>query len=555
MKYHNGQPLSHLGDLAAMGAQRYGEKVAIRLGDSHRTYAELHEESDRIASALANAGVGSGDRVAIAMENTLEFVPILYGIIKAGGVAVPLNIQLSQERLGYVLNDADVSVCFGSEQLHELAVGLHDDLGLDLTIVPGGGSAEGVTAEGVEPFETFATSDSFERFDADITDVCIQGYTSGTTGYPKGVPMTHQNVLEVLQAFTQTEEIDPETDTTLTITPMFHILGLIGTTLLTLYSGREVVLMNQVDGASLLEAIDTHEVTDFTAVPAIYLDIVEEYEATPDRYDISSLTSIGTGAAPLPEDTRRRIEGTFDSALVEGWAMTETVAAGTTGAARGRQKGAGCIGQPIPGIEMKLVDPDTRETRVPPEHLDPYSPADLTGYEPDFEDETKYTGEIAIRGPQVFEGYYEMPEENEDAFEDEGWFYTDDIARVDEDRFLWMVDRADDMMIVGGENVYPAEIEDKLFTHPDIQEAAVVPATHERKGEAPIAYVVPADDADLTEEEVREFALEHVAPYAHPRTVIFVEEFPRSGSGKVQRYKLEERAKEEVGSIESSEEI
>lgn len=436
MKYHNGQPLRHLADLAAMGAQRYGDKVAIRLKDSDRTYAALHEESDRIASALANEGVSPGDRVAIAMENTLEFVPVLYGISKVDGVAVPLNIQMSQERLGYVLNDADVSVCFGSEQLRELVVGLHNELDLDLTVIPDGG-----TAEGVESFEEFANSgSSFERSAGDITDVCIQGYTSGTTGYPKGVPMTHQNVLAVLQAFTQTEEIDPETDTTLTITPMYHILGLIGTTLLTLYSGREVVLMNQVDGTSLLEAIDSHGVTDFTTVPAIYLDMVEEYETNPERYDISSLTSIGTGAAPLPEDTRHRIEGTFDSTLIEGWAMTETVAAGTTGTARGQQKDAGCIGQPIPGIEMKLVDPVTRETKVPPEHLDPYTPADMTGYEPDFEDETTYTGEIAIRGPQVFEGYYEMPEENEVAFDDEGWFYTDDIARVDEDRSLWMVD-------------------------------------------------------------------------------------------------------------------
>ncbi len=552
MKYYDGEPIEHLGDVAAMGSQRYDEKVAIRLEGATKTYAELHEESDRIASALTAAGLEPDDRVTIAMENTLEFVPVLYGIIKAGGVAVPLNIQLSQDRLGYVLMDADVSVCFGSDRLRELAVGLHDGLDLDLTVIP-----DGDDAEGIEASDEFVASGSapFDMVDRDITDDCIQGYTSGTTGDPKGVPMTHENLLGVLQAFSEIQEIDPQTDTTLTITPMFHIMGLIGTTLTTLYNGRDVVLMNQVEGDALLEAIDTYGVTDFTAVPAIYLDMVEAYEANPDQYDVSSLTSLGTGAAPLPEDTRRRIEGVFGVALVEGWAMTETVAAGTADSARGVQKGAGCIGQTIPGIELKLVDPETRETRVPPEHLDPYAPAELTGYDPDFEDETTYTGEIAIRGLQVFDGYYEMPEKNAEVFDDDGWFYTDDIARVDEDRYLWMVDRADDMLIVGGENVYPAEVEDELFMHPEIQEAAVVATSHARKGEAPVAYVLPADDAELTEAEVRQFALERVPAYAHPRRVEFVDELPRSGSGKVQRYQLEERAEEEIGTIESSEEV
>jgi long-chain acyl-CoA synthetase len=385
--------------------------------------------------------------------------------------------------------------------------------------------------------------------------VCLQGYTSGTTGDPKGVPMTHKNVLRTLQSFTETEEIDPETDSILTITPMFHILGLIGSTLLTLYNGRSVVLQNQTDPEALLTSIDEFEITDFSAVPAIYIDMVRELEANPEKYDVSSISNLGVGAAPLPDDTRKRIEGTFGVALVEGWAMTETVAAGTTASARGAQKGAGCVGQPVPEIEMKLVDPDTRETRVPPEHLDPRAPADLTGYSPNFDEEETYTGEIAIRGPQVFSGYHNLPEKNDEVFDEEGWFYTEDIARVDEDRSIWMVDRADDMMVVGGENVYPAEVEDELFKHPDIAAAAVVAVPHEIKGEAPIAYVVPEDGASVSETEIRKFALEHVAAYAHPRRVLFVDELPRSGTDKIQRYKLEEQAEEEIGELESSKEL
>lgn len=162
-------------------------------------------------------------------------------------------------------------------------------------------------------------------------------------------------------------------------------------------------------------------------------------------------------------------------------------------------------------------------------------------------DEADRTGEIAVRGPQVFEGYHDLPAKNEAVFDADGWFHTEDIARVDEDGHLWIVDRADDMIIAGGENIYPAEVEDALYDHPDIAEAAVVAAPHEVKGEAPVAFVVPEDGTDLDEQAVREFALEHVPTYAHPRRVWFVDELPRSATRKVQRYRLEERVEAELG--------
>jgi long-chain acyl-CoA synthetase len=183
--------------------------------------------------------------------------------------------------------------------------------------------------------------------------------------------------------------------------------------------------------------------------------------------------------------------------------------------------------------------------------LRPFPDPDL-----DFEDHESVTGEVAIRGPNVFEGYFGLPERTNEVFDDEGYFYTEDIARVDEDGYFWMVDRADDMIIVGGENVYPAEVESALYEHPDVAEAAVVGAAHEVKGEAPVAFVVLEAGSEVTEEDIRRFSLEHVATYAHPRRVFFVDELPRSATQKVQRFKLEEEAGELLdGPLSSSEEL
>jgi long-chain acyl-CoA synthetase len=233
--------------------------------------------------------------------------------------------------------------------------------------------------------------------------------------------------------------------------------------------------------------------------------------------------------------------------MFEGWGMTETSPAGALAPPMGVRKGAGCVGPPMPGVRLKLVDPDTRADRVAHEDLVPFPDDSLP-----FDDEAAVTGEIAVQGPNVFEGYHNRPEANEQVFDDEGWFYTGDIARVDADGFLWMIDRVDDVIVVGGEDVYPATVEDALYDHPAVAEAAVVAAPHEVKGEAPVAYVVTESDADVTEAELREFTLDHVATYAHPRRIFFVETLPRGGTRKVKRYKLEERAERDTGGAVSA---
>lgn len=553
MEYYNDEPLRHVGDVPAMSAERYGGKLAFEYRGEEYSYHDLEERSNQVANALQAEGVTPDDRVAVYIENSLQFPETFFGTIKAGAVPVPLNHRMDLGRLAYVIDDSGADYLVGSSVFAGTVHDLYRDTDVETVLLPG--SDEFVDYDGVVD----SSSSEFTRPSRSFDDVAVQPYTSGTTGDPKGVLTSHRNLLTTVNSYRRVGGGDPEKDSVLVVLPLFHMFGLSTVMLVSVYSGASIILKTLPVASSLLEAITEHEITSFGAVPAIFIEMVREYEENPDRYDVSSIERLGSGAAPLAEDTRRRIEDEFETPLVEGWGMTETSPAGTIQSSRGVVKGAGCIGQPLPDLEMKLVDPDTRETRVPADYLDPTTPPRLSGYEPDFDESEGVTGEIAVRGPQIFQGYHDLPNQTDAVFDDDGWFYTGDIARVDEDRYLWMVDRADDMIIVGGENVYPAEVENALFDHPDVEEAAVVAAPHDVKGEAPVAFVVLGHGVevgvDVTEDGVREFVLERVASYAHPRRVFFVDSLPRSGTQKVQRYKLETEAGERVGELTSSEQL
>jgi len=559
MEYHDGDPLHHVGDVPAMGAHRYGEKTAIILQEygEHQSFAELDERANRVASALVERGVEPDDRVALFLPNTLQFPETFFGAIRAGAVPVPLNLRMDAETLTYILEDADVDHLVTSPLL---VGGMETDRA---TIVAPGEVAEaagvstqyvpGMSDDGVVDYDAAleAADPDVDRPERAPDDLAIQTYTSGTTGRPKGVLLTHENVLAALEAMTTSGGGSDPDSTVLMVLPLFHIPtlnALLGTHL---YRGGTTVLQAIPDPEGMLEAIDEHDVNRLPAVPALHTMMYRAYREDPDAHDVSSLEVLGSAAAPLPDDTKRKLTRDFGVVMGEGWGMTETTSVAT---ARPETvyKEAGCVGQPLRNLELRLVDPETRETVVPAAELDPWTGSPAL----DFDDEEAVTGEIAVRGPQVFERYHNRPEKNEAVFDEEGWFYTEDIARVDEDGDLWMVDRADDMIIAGGENVYPAEVEDALYEHPAVAEAAVVAAPHEVKGEAPVAFVVLEEGADVSEEELRRFSLDHVATYAHPRRVFFVDELPRSATQKVQRFELEEEVEGRLGgSLESSDRL
>jgi len=557
MEYHDGERLSHLGDVPAMGAYRYGDRTAFSTSYGQEiTYEGLDERSRKVANALTEHGVEPGDRVGLFVPNTLQFPPAYFGAVKAGGVAVPINLRMDPESMVYVVENAEIDVMIASDKVPGgSAEDVAAEAGVSTVMLPGGSDD---APEGVEVVDYDAAveeaSAELDRPERDFDDVAVQPYTSGTTGDPKGVLLTHESLLTTIESYSSGGlPIDPE-DSVLLILPLFHIYGLNALMGSFLYVGGSMVMQGVPNPTLMLNAIEDEELTAFAGVPAMYNMMLREYAKDPGDYDVSSLDYAICAAAPLAEDTRGRIEREWNVSVAEGWGMTETGPAGCVEPPRGVQKEAGCVGSPVPNLEMKLVHPEDRgEVRVSPEDLEPAGMAKGTV---DFDDEESVTGEIAVRGPQIFEGYFKMPEKNDEVFDDEGWFYTEDIARADSDGYFWMVDRADDMIIAGGENIYPAEVENGLYEHPDVAEAAVVAAPHEIKGEAPVAFVVLEEGADLTEEGLREFSLEHTARYAHPRRIFFVDELPRSATQKVQRYKLEDKAEDRVGgALESSEEL
>jgi long-chain acyl-CoA synthetase len=539
MEYYDGEPLRHMGDLPAMAADRYGDKTAFVAFGQEQSFAELDAEAKQVANVLLDHGVEPGERIGLFIPNTLQFPSTYFGVIKTGAVPIPLNLRMDPETLVFVLGDADVEYLIASPLIADEAKELAGAAEIGTTFLPG------VNEEGFVNYShaLAEASTDLDRPERAFDDMACQPYTSGTTGKPKGVLLTHENLLSTIESYdTGGLAIDPD-DSILLVLPLFHIYALNALMGTFLYTGAKMVLQPRPEAVPMLDAIEEHSITQFAGVPAMYTMMFREYRENPDDHDLSSLENTVCAAAPLADSTRQEIEKAWNVPMTEGWGMTETSPAGTTEPSRGVRKAAGCIGRPVPNIELKLTDPVTRETRVAADDLQPLVNPDI-----DFADEKSVTGEIAVRGPQVFTGYYERPEKNEEAFDDEGWFYTEDIARVDSDGYFWMVDRADDMMIVGGENVYPAEVEDALYSHPAVAEAAVVAADHEVKGEAPVAFVVREEGADVTAEDLRRFTLDHVATYAHPRRVFFVDELPRSATQKTQRFKLEETASERLDS-------
>jgi len=551
MEYRGGDPLRHMGELSTMAAERYGGKTAVVSRGEETSYERLEARANRVANLLA-AEAEAGARVGLFVPNTDWFPVVYFGALKAGTIPVPLNLRMDPETLAFVVDDAGIDHLFGSVWLAEEVTQLAAAAGVDTTYVPG------VTDEeaGVVDFAAVVEDDdeTFDRHAAGVDrafdDVAVQPYTSGTTGRPKGVKLTHENLLSTVAAYDRGGlPVDPDS-TFLLVMPLFHIYGLNGIMGTCVYNGVEMVMQAEPEPVPMLEAIEEHGVTDFAGVPAIYTAMYRAYRADPDAYDLSTLENTTCGAAPLADSTRRAITDAWDVPMTEGWGMTETAPAGTIEPGHGVRKGAGCVGPALRDVDIKLVDPGSRETKVSTDQLTPYPDGDI-----DFADEDAVTGEIAIRGPNVFEGYYNRPEQTAQAFDDEGYFYTKDIARVDEDGYFWVVDRADDMIIAGGENIYPAEVEDALYEHPDVAEAAVVAAPHEVKGETPVAFVVLEEGADVTERALRSFSLDHVATYAHPRRIFFVDELPRSATQKVQRYRLEEALDERLdGPLESTDE-
>jgi long-chain acyl-CoA synthetase len=503
-------PRRSIEDRVARAAAAHPDKVALIAGNRSITYGELERRVARTTGALTGLGVAAGDHVALLLGTIPEFAEALHGAWRVGAAVAPLNVMLTPEELGDVLADAAARVVVTERVFLPSVLAVRDRLaGLDHVVV----------ARGRSPRRTHSYEKLLSRAGAvpasarDPSDLALLAYTAGTTANPKGAMLTHGNLAANLDQMSQVPALrEGEDDVVLLGLPLFHIYALNVVLGLTLREGATAVLVERFDPGVTLDLIRRYRVTVLFGAPTMYaawLRAAEERDA-----DLSSVRLAVSGAAPLPGELLRAFRDRFGVTIWEGYGLTETAPALTT-TALGDEARPDSIGLVLPGIDVRLVDERGRDV----------DPGDA--------------GEIVVRGPNVFAGYWGKPEETEAVFRD-GWFQTGDVAYRDDDGYLHIVDRAKDLIIVSGFNVFPKEVEDAIASHPDVAECTVIGVPDERTGEAVKAFVVPTAGATIDAEQILDHCRGRLARFKWPRHVEIVRELPRHVTGKVLRRRLRE---------------
>ncbi|MGW7407610.1 long-chain-fatty-acid--CoA ligase [Streptomyces sp. NPDC054833] len=485
--------MPNLAEFLVRTAERQPERDALRLGTQVTTYAELDERSARAAALLRAEGVRPGDRVALMLPNVPEFVVLYYGALRAGAIVVPMNPLLKTRETEYHLNDSGAALLFEWHQ------------------APGegtqGAAAAGVRHIAVEPSH-FAGLLAGQEPLTEVTetaadDVAVLLYTSGTTGRPKGAALTHGSLRHNTEVNAVHVQRITSEDVVVGCLPLFHIFGQICTMSVAVRSGASLTLIPRFDPQAVLDAIARDRATVFEGVPTMYAALLQH----PSEADVSTLRMCVSGGASLPVEVLHGFERRFGCMVLEGFGMSETSPVVSFNHPD-RPRKPGSVGTPILDVEVRLLDEKGQDV----------GPGEV--------------GELAVRGPNVMKGYWNLPEETATAIPD-GWLRSGDLARRDEDGYLYIVDRKKDMIIRGGYNVYPREIEEILHEHPAVALAAVVGLAHERLGEEVAAAVVLRKGAEATPDELREFVKDRVAAYKYPRSVWLVDALPTGPSGKI----------------------
>jgi long-chain acyl-CoA synthetase len=470
---------------------------ALRMDDLVLDYAEFREAAGRVTSLLSSAGVAPGDRVGIMLPNVPAFPMACYGGMAAGAVVVPMNPLLKSREVGYYLADSGAKVLFA-------------------WYTAAGEAAKGAAATGAKVVAVdepdmrsllaglFGVHTSVERADDDDAVVL---YTSGTTGQPKGAQLTQANLTRNAALTAETLLGAGPDDVVMGCLPLFHVFGLTCGLNATIAGGGTLTLLPRFDAGRALDIIARDQVTIFEGVPTMYAAMLHHPGGA--NADTSSLRVCVSGGAAMPVEILHGFEKTFGCMILEGYGLSETSPVASFNHPNAERK-PGSIGTPVAGVEMRVMGPDGVE--LPPGEV----------------------GEIAIRGHNVMKGYWGKPEATAEAIPD-GWFRTGDLARVDEDGYFFIVDRKKEMIIRGGYNVYPREIEEVLYEHPAVAEAAVVGMPHDELGEDVGAAVALKPGATATPEELQSFVKERVAAYKYPRQVWLVAELPKGPTGKILR--------------------
>ena len=478
-------------------AQSHPDAVAIKLDDAELTWSQLHGLAAKTAGALRAAGLEPGDRVSLILPNVPAFPVLFYGTLLAGGTVVPMNPLLKAQEIEYFYTDSGAKFSFvWGDFLAEAQGGAEGTSTKVIASGPVGPSDHDLPAG--EPIAA-----PVERADDDTAVIL---YTSGTTGRPKGAELTHRNLdLNAKRTAEDIIQISPD-DVVMGCLPLFHVFGLTCGLNASVRTGATLTLIPRFDPGKALEVIARDKVTVFEGVPTMYGAVLHHPDAA--HADMSSLRTCVSGGSSLPEQTLREFESTFDVQILEGYGLSETSPVASFNMPDAPTK-PGTIGRAIPGCEMKLIGDDGLDVG-PGEGV----------------------GEIAIRGDNIMKGYWNKPEETEAAIPD-GWFRSGDIANVDDEGYYTIVDRKKDVIIRGGMNVYPREIEEVLYTHPDVLECAVVGVPHPELGEDVGAAVSLQEGAKGDVDEIQQYVKDRIAAYKYPRQIWVIDELPKGPTGKI----------------------
>nr|WP_255603384.1 long-chain fatty acid--CoA ligase [Oscillochloris sp. ZM17-4] len=499
--------------LLEQSARRNPGKLAVILDDYKLRYAEVNGAANKVANALVQMGVQPGDKVAIMLPNTPHFPICYYGILKAGATVVPLNVLLKHGEVQYHLEDSDSVALIAFEGfIQEAAQGFRGAEGCrSLVVVQAPGSANPIP-DGATTFNQMMAdhSPAFDTVQTGPGDTAVILYTSGTTGRPKGAELSHFNMF--FNAMVGVEKLlnVKDDEIGLAVLPLFHSFGQTCVMNALLYAGATITMLPRFEPLKAMEIIQRDKVTYFAGVPTMYFYLLNHPEA--GGYDLSSLRLCVSGGSAMPVEVMHAFNAKHNVTIMEGYGLSETSPVASFNHLD-RPTKPGSIGTPIWGVEMRAVDPEG--TSVPAGEL----------------------GEIVIRGHNVMKGYYKRPEASAESIRG-GWFHTGDLAKVDADGYFFIVDRVKDMIIRGGFNVYPREIEEVLYGHPAVAEAAVIGVHDQALGEEVKAVVAFKPGQSASEQDLIGYCKERLAAYKYPRSIEVRDTLPKTATGKILKREL-----------------
>ena len=499
----------NIAEILPRTAKRLPDKTAFVFNDQPTNYKTLQVLTEAFAHGLQKLGVKKGDRVAVFAPSSLEFVVSWFSAVKLGAVFVPVNIMLKARESKYILENAEVNTLIVHQSQGEIIQ----------SIRPGLKFLKNVITIGAQPlpgsllFSALLAERPGREIIVDCApeDTATMIYTSGTTGFPKGAMITHANLYSNVPGIIEAFHLD-ENMIRVSVTPLFHAMGLTVNMLAVTMLGATAIIQAKLDFEEFLKANEKYRATVISGAPALHYMLA--YDPRTERYDLSSWKAAISGSAPLPAEVLRKFEEKFKIPMIEGYGLTEVTTAATSNPVF-RVRKPGSVGLPFADLEVKIFDEEDRE--VPAGEV----------------------GEVVIRGPAVMKGYYNNPEATAETLKG-GWLHTGDLGKVDEEGYVYILDRKKDMIICSGYNVYPREIEELLHTHPGVLEAAVIGIPDPKRGESPMAFIIPRPGTKVTEPELIQFCRDNLAAYKAIKAVKFMEEFPRNPNRKVLKRELRE---------------